>query len=71
MEDLINEYQLQLQEVRSCIVVLQQAVQNENKEMTYCDVDNYLEIVLEKINKIIESFDKFKNQTICLKECQE
>ena len=71
MEDLINEYQLKLKEIRSCIVVLQQAIQNENKEVDYSDVDNYLEIILEKINKIIKDFNVIKTQIIYLMGLQE
>ncbi len=71
MEDLINEYQLKLKEIRSCIVVLQQAIQNENKEVDYSDVDNYLEIILEKINKIIKDFNVVKTQIIYLMGLQE
>ena len=71
MEDLINEYQLKLKEIRSCIIVLQQAIQNENKEVDYSDVDNYLEIILEKINKIIKDFNVIKTQIIYLMGLQE
>lgn len=71
MEDLINEYQLKLKEIRSCIVVLQQVIQNENKEVDYSDVDNYLEIILEKINKIIKDFNVVKTQIIYLMGLQE
>ncbi len=71
MEDLINEYQLKLKEIRSCIVVLQQAIQNENKEVDYSDVDNYLEIILEKINKIIKDFNVVKTQIIYSMGLQE
>lgn len=51
--------------------MLQQAIQNENKEVDYSDVDNYLEIILEKINKIIKDFNVVKTQIIYSMGLQE
>lgn len=56
MENMHAEFVLQLQEIRSCIVVLQVAAQNESIPIDIPDVGNNLEIIREKLDKIIDNF---------------
>ena len=56
MENMYAEFVLQLQEIRSCIIVLQVAAQNESIPIDIPDVGNNLEIIREKLDKIIDNF---------------
>jgi hypothetical protein len=60
MEDLIAESRLQTKELLSLITVLQKAVQNEESDLTR-EVDDCLELAINKINNILEEIDKIYN----------
>ena len=53
MEDLIKDYKLQIEELRSLIIILQKAVRNEDDDVLKSDINNYLEIATDKINSLI------------------
>lgn len=58
MENKIADLKLQIEELKSCIIILQKAIENENEEIFFSDISNYLEIALFKINKIIKNFER-------------
>lgn len=60
MEDKIADLYLQLQEVRSCIIILQKAIENESEEIGLSDINNYLTIALDKTNNIISVYDSIQ-----------
>ena len=60
MEDKIADLYLQLQEVRSCIIILQKAIENESEEIGLSDINNYLAIALDKINNTISLYDSIQ-----------
>ncbi len=60
MEDKIADLYLQLQEVRSCIIILQKAIENESEEVGLSDINNYLTIALDKINNTIKMYDSIQ-----------
>ena len=60
MEDKIADLYLQLQEVRSCIIILQKAIENESEEVGLSDINNYLTIALDKINNVIKMYDSIQ-----------
>ena len=60
MEDKIADLYLQLQEVRSCIIILQKAIENESEEVGLSDINNYLTIALDKTNNIISVYDSIQ-----------
>ncbi len=60
-ENLIAEYGLNFKEIRSYIVVLQQAIQNEFSETNLSDIDNSLEIIIERIDNIIKNINEIEN----------
>ncbi len=55
MENKIADLKLELKEIKSCIYILQKAIENENNEIILSDISNYLEIALNKLDKMIES----------------
>ena len=59
MENKIADFYLQLKELKSCIIILQKAVENESEEIETTDIRNYLEIIKDKINNSINAFDEF------------
>lgn len=64
MENHIKDMSLQLEELRSCVVILQKALQNENDEVFLKDIDNYLEIILGKIDLIIKNTNLMLNEIL-------
>ena len=60
MEDKIADLYLQLQEVRSCMIILQKAIENESEEIGLSDINNYLTIALDKINNVIKMYDSIQ-----------
>lgn len=62
MEDLIADYKLQVKELRSLIVVLQKAVQNEYDEILKKDISNYLELALNKIDTLIKNINEISDE---------
>ena len=60
MEDLKNEFQLYLNEIRSCIVILQKALENECDEIEFRDIKNYLEIAKDKCDQVINIYQKIE-----------
>ena len=58
LENFIAEYSLNFKEIRSCIVILQQAIQNEFTETNLKDIDNNLEIIIDKLDRILENIKR-------------
>ncbi len=50
----INRKWLELKELESYIIILQRAIQNEQDEIEFIDINNFLDMVLEKINHIMK-----------------
>lgn len=63
MENDIPDLYLGLQEIRSCLVILQKAVQNEGEkdEIEYSDISNYLEVAIGKAEHVIKLLEKTFN----------
>lgn len=53
MEDLIVDYKQHIKELYSCLKILQRALQNDDFPAEYEDVENYVEIMINKTNLII------------------
>lgn len=50
-----------LSEIKSNMVILQQAVQNEYNRANLDDIDNNLELLINKFDTIIDKTKKFEN----------
>jgi len=60
MENIENDYaeaRLRFREVESSLIVLQQAVQNEEEAVTLENIDDNLEIIIEILHRTIEKLD--------------
>lgn len=64
MENKIADLELELEELKSSITILQKATNNESEEIILKDISNYLELTQIKINAIIKNFNYLK-QNIC------
>lgn len=64
MENKLKDICLELKEIKSCMLILQKALENENDEILKTDIDNYLEILLEKIDKAIACYERITNLII-------
>ena len=45
---------LELKELESYIIILQRAIQNEQNDIEFVDISNFLEMILVKINRIMK-----------------
>lgn len=59
MEDKFAELTMSFTEVKSCLIVLQQAVQNEHDELTLDNIDHSLETIIDKLSRVIDEFETF------------
>lgn len=59
-----TDFLLQLQEIRSCLIILQKAAENESDAILPADICNYLEVAINKTNQMIKNFEEFTNNTI-------
>jgi len=53
MENKITDLYQHIKELESGLIVLQNAVQNDNNIISLENIDNNLEIIIEKVKKII------------------
>lgn len=51
MENKLVEITVQLKEIESALLVLQEAIENENEKVTMENVNDILEIVIPKMSK--------------------
>lgn len=64
MESKFADLTLGLAEVKSCLIVLQQAVQNERDELTSENIDHNLETIIDKLSKVIDEFETFGEEIL-------
>lgn len=62
MEDFISEIKLDIEELKSSIIVLQVATSNEFVTLEDKDINNYLETIILKINNILKIFKEYENK---------
>lgn len=58
ISDNLTELQGNLREIKSSLIILQQAIENNNEIINFEDLDNHLEILIEKFNTTIENMEK-------------
>lgn len=56
--DNLADIQGNLREIKSSLIILQQAIENNNEIINFEDIDNHLEILIEKFNTTIEDIEK-------------
>lgn len=65
MENELADLRMRIREIKSSLIVLQQAVQNENQIMTFSNIDDNLEIIIgktdEALNNCIEIAESASN----------
>lgn len=49
MDDKLIELKFKIKEIKSCMIILQQAIQNKNDIVTFEHIDDNLEILIEKL----------------------
>ena len=64
MEDKFVELTMSFTEVKSCLIVLQQAVQNEHDELTLDNIDHSLETIIDKLSRVIDEFETFGGELL-------
>ena len=66
METNLNEELLDIEgnlmEIKSNLVILQQAVQNEFNKATLEDIDNNLELIINTFDKVLDKTKKFESK---------
>lgn len=57
MENKLADIRLQLEEIKSCLVVTQRATENENDDISYIDISNCLEVAIDLMNRTIRNIE--------------
>lgn len=60
MENKLADIRLQLEEIKSCLVVTQRAAENEYDNISYIDISNCLEVAVDLMNKTIHNIENLK-----------
>lgn len=57
MENKLADIRLQLEEIKSCLIVTQRATENENDDISYIDISNCLEVAIDLKNRTIRNIE--------------
>lgn len=57
MENKLADIRLQLEEIKSCLIVTQRATENENDDISYIDISNCLEVAIDSMNRTIRNIE--------------
>lgn len=57
MENKLADVRLQLEEIKSCLIVTQRATENENDDISYIDISNCLEVAIDLMNRTIRNIE--------------
>ena len=57
MENKLADIRLQLEEIKSCLVVTQRATENENDDISYIYISNCLEVAIDLMNRTIRNIE--------------
>ena len=55
MENKLADIRLQLEEIKSCLIVTQRA--SENDDISYIDISNCLEVAIDLMNRTIRNIE--------------
>lgn len=61
-EDKFTELRAGMDEIYSSMVILQQAVKNEYEEANTDDINNHLELVIDKLNELRDNAGKLQDE---------
>lgn len=62
MEDTLADIKLSIQEIRSTMKILQQALLNDYNDIEKCDIENCIEIMIKKTNESILKIENAENK---------
>lgn len=54
MEDKLTDLKLSMQEIESSLIILQKALNNNEENITITNIDNCLEVIIEKTKNTIK-----------------
>lgn len=57
MENKLADIRLQLEEIKSCLIVTQRATENGNDDISYIDISNCLEVAIDLMNRTIRNIE--------------
>ena len=57
MENKLADIRLQLEEIKSCLIVTQRATKNDNDDISYIDISNCLEVAIDLMNRTIRNIE--------------
>ena len=60
LESKVADFGLELKELLSSLTILKSALENENETLATNDVDNFLEIIIEKFQKSIAKYEEIQ-----------
>lgn len=66
MENEFADVKMKIREIKSSLIILQQAVQNENQLISFSNIDDNLEIIIENIEDTLNKCENLSEQQFTL-----
>lgn len=66
MENEFADVKMRIREIKSSLIILQQAIQNENQLISFSNIDDHLEIIIENIEDTLNKCENLSEQQFTL-----
>lgn len=66
MENEFADIKMKIREIKSSLIILQQAIQNENKLISLSNIDDNLEIIIENVEITLNKYENLIDKQFTL-----
>lgn len=66
MENEFADIKMKIREIKSSLIILQQAIQNENKLISLSNIDDNLEIIIENVENTLNKYENLIDKQFTL-----
>ena len=66
MENEFADIIMKIREIKSSLIILQQAIQNENKLISLSNIDDNLEIIIENVENTLSKYENLIDKQFTL-----
>ncbi len=66
MENEFADIKMKIREIKSSLIILQQAIQNENKLISLSNIDDNLEIIIENVENTLSKYENLIDKQFTL-----
>ncbi len=66
MENEFADIKMKIREIKSSLIILQQAIQNENKLISLSNIDDNLELIIENVENTLSKYENLTDKQFTL-----